>query len=123
MRKIIDMKRKIMITTLLGFLSIAVRTEAQTSLPSSPPPFYPPTPSGTLPYTPIPPQQPPQTTPSGPLVPSKETKEKGVVNPRTGEYYPGTFGGVVNPKTGVVLPKVEGGYINPQTGEVIPKKE
>ena len=123
MRKIIDIKRIITITTVLGFLSMTVGAEAQTSLPSSPPPFYPPTPSGPPPYTPIPPQQPPQTAPSGPLAPSKETKEQGVVNPRTGEYYPGTYGGVVNPQTGVVLPKVEGGYMNPQTGEVIPKKE
>ncbi len=55
-------------------------------------------------------------------VPSTGVPEKGVINPRTGEFYPGTFGGVVNPQTGVILPKVDGGYVNPQTGEFIPAK-
>ncbi len=87
------------------------------SFPSMPPQQYPPTPSSPGPpsYTPIP----PGTLPP-PAAPTRE-KEKGVVNPRTGEFYPGTYGGVIDPKTGVVLPKVEGGYQNPQTGETIPQ--
>ena len=94
-------------------------TLAQT-FPSMPPQHYPATPSSPGPpaYTPIP----PGTLP-GPAkpAPSKQEKERGTVNPRTGEFYPGTFGGVIDPKTGVVLPKVEGGYQNPQTGEIIPQ--
>ena len=116
--------KRMMITatlTLAGFLFMAIAAAAQT-FPSSPRPFYPPTPSGPLPYKPIAPP-PSQTAPSGPPAPNTGKKESGVVNPRTGEFYPGTFGGVVNPRTGVVLPKVEGGYLDPVTGEVIPKKE
>ncbi len=94
-------------------------TLAQT-FPSMPPQHYPATPSSPGPpaYTPIP----PGTLP-GPAkpAPSMQEKERGTVNPRTGEFYPGTFGGVIDPKTGVVLPKVEGGYQNPQTGEIIPQ--
>lgn len=84
------------------------------------PQHYPPTPSSPAPpaYTPIPPGRLP--APAQPTTPTGE-KEKGVVNPRTGEFYPGTHGGVMDPKTGVVLPKVEGGYQNPQTGETIPQ--
>ena len=67
---------------------------------------------------------PPVVAPAVPPPPDLKTDRPaaGVINPRTGEYNPGTFGGVVDPKTGVVLPKVEGGYANPATGEVIPKK-
>jgi hypothetical protein len=90
------------------------------SYPSMPPQHYPATPSSPGPpaYTPIP----PGTLP-GPAkpAPSMQEKERGTVNPRTGEFYPGTYGGVIDPKTGVVLPKVEGGYQNPQTGETIPQ--
>lgn len=109
----------IIVTALLAvFFSITFSVKAQT-LPSSPPPFYPPAPSGPPSYAPIPPQQaPPAQQP-----PVTGKSENGVVNPRTGEYYPGAIGGVINPQTGVVLPKVGGGYLNPQTGEVIPKKE
>lgn len=89
------------------------------SLPSSPPPFYPPTPTGPQPISP--PANPPSPLPK-PVIPSKNVPESGVMNPRTGEFYPGTFGGVTNPRTGVFLPKVEGGYLNPETGEVIPKQ-
>lgn len=114
-------KKVVISATLAGFLSMAIAVEAQT-LPSLPRPFYPPTPSGPPPYKPIAPP-PPQTAPSGPQAPTTGKKESGVVNPRTGEFYPGTIGGVINPRTGVVLPKIEGGYLNPETGEVIPKKE
>jgi hypothetical protein len=88
--------------------------------PSLPPQHYPSTPSSPGPpaYTPLPPGTVP--APAQPA-PTHQEKEKGVVNPRTGEFYPGTYGGVVNPQTGVVLPKVEGGYQNPQTGEIIPQ--
>ncbi len=121
--KKIGIKRTMIIATLTlaGFLLMAVAAAAQT-FPSSPRPFYPPAPSGPLPYKPIAPP-PPQTAPSGLPAPTTGKKESGVVNPWTGEFYPGTFGGVINPRTGVVLPKVEGGYLNPQTGEIIPKKE
>jgi hypothetical protein len=90
------------------------------SFPSMPPQQYPPTPSSPGPpaYTPIPPGGLP--APAKPTSPTQE-KERGIVNPRTGEFYPGTYGGVIDPKTGVVLPKVEGGYQNPQTGETIPQ--
>ena len=94
-------------------------TLAQT-FPSMPPQHYPATPSSPGPpaYTPIPPGTLP--SPAKPA-PSMQEKERGTVNPRTGEFYPGTYGGVIDPKTGVVLPKVEGGYQNPQTGEIIPQ--
>jgi len=90
------------------------------SFPSMPPQHYPPTPASPGPpaYTPIPPGALP--APAKPASPTGE-KERGVVNPRTGEFYQGTYGGVIDPKTGVVLPKVEGGYHNPQTGETIPQ--
>lgn len=95
------------------------------TLPSLPPHFYPPTPSSPGPpsYKPISPSPPAQAAPPAPHGPSTLNKEKGVINPRTGEFFPGAFGGVINPKTGVFLPKVDGGYQNPETGEVIPKKE
>ena len=90
------------------------------SFPSMPPQHYPPTPSSPAPpaYTPIPPGTLP--APAKPAAPIQE-KERGTVNPRTGEFYPGTYGGVIDPKIGVVLPKVEGGYQNPLTGEIIPQ--
>jgi len=90
------------------------------AFPSMPPQHYPSTPSSPGPpaYTPLPPGTLP--APAQPAPPARE-KEKGAVNPRTGEFYPGTYGGVIDPKTGVVLPKVEGGYQNPQTGETIPQ--
>jgi hypothetical protein len=69
--------------------------------------------------SPISPTSPPTPAPD---VPSKGAIEKGITNPRTGEFYPGTSGGVVNPQTGAVLPKVDGGYINPRTGEFFPAK-
>ena len=67
----------------------------------------------------------PPAAPAPPAVkpPAGTLPEKGVVNPRTGEFYPGTIGGVVNPQTGEVLPKVEGGYVNPKTGEVVPSQK
>ncbi len=111
-------KQIITYAALVGFLSIGIGAKAQT-FPSSPHPFYPPTPSGPPPYTPIPPQK----APPAQQAPSAGKPEKGVIDPRTGEFYPGTYGGVINPRTGVVLPKVQGGYLNPETGEVIPKKE
>jgi hypothetical protein len=69
----------------------------------------------------------PLPQPSVPVSPSVQPpkadgQEKGVVNPRTGEFYPGAMGGVMNPRTGEILPKVEGGYLNQRTGEVIPAK-
>jgi hypothetical protein len=112
------MKLLIITGILWEILSASAAARAQT-FPSSPPQFFPPTPTGPPAYTPIPPQQAPPVQ----QAPSPGQREKGVINPRTGEFYPGTEGGVINPQTGVVLPKVGGGYLNPQTGEVIPQKE
>lgn len=50
------------------------------------------------------------------------TINKGAINTRTGEYYPGAAGGIINPKTGQFYPDVGGGYINPKTGEFMPKQ-
>jgi len=73
--------------------------------------------------TPHPPQEAPPSPPARPeITPAPIPQpEKGVVNPRTGEYYPPVPGGVINPKSGEVLPKVNGGYINPKTGEFFPE--
>ncbi len=104
------------------FQGLAGLTMAQNSPSLFPSPrqfVFPPAP----PYSPIQPGPTPQPAPAAPPGPSTLTKEKGVVNPRTGEFLPGTFGGVIDPKTGVVWPKVEGGYHNPMTGEIIPKTE
>jgi hypothetical protein len=111
-------KNIIITSALMGFLSMANAAKAQT-FPSSPKPFYPPTPSGPLHYTPIPPQK----APSSAKPPSRPKMERGIINPWTGEFYPGTQGGVLNPRTGVFLPKVNGGYLDPETGVVIPEKE
>ena len=107
----------------VGGLLAGADVYPQSTFPSSPPPFYPPVPSAPPPYRPIPPQAPPQTGTPAPSVPYSGHREQGVVNPRTGEFYPGTYGGVVDPSTGVVLPRVNGGYINPQTGEIIPRNQ
>lgn len=101
------------------FLKVAQNLKFSPSLPSSPSPFYPPTITAPQPISP--PANPP-SIPSQPAIPSRNAPQTGVTNPRTGEFYPGTFGGVTNPRTGVFLPKVEGGYLNPETGEVIPKQ-
>jgi hypothetical protein len=86
---------------------------------------------GPTPPLVINPERTPPKAPSPPIAlpppavkpPAGTIPEKGVVNPRTGEFYPGTIGGVVNPQTGEVLPKVEGGYINPKTGELLPAQK
>jgi len=114
----IGTKQIIITVALAGLLSAENGAKAQT-FPSSPHPFYPPIPSGLPSYTPIPPQKAPPTQ----QVPSAGKPEKGVIDPRTGEFYPGVYGGVINPRTGVVLPKVESGYLNPETGEVIPNQK
>ena len=125
MKRRINSGRIVVTAVLVGFLMIGVKVNAQRPFPSSPPQFFPPTPSspGAQPYKPIPPASPPQVAPSVPQGPSTMIKEKGVINPRTGEFYQGAFGGAIDPKTGVFLPKVGGGYQNPETGEVVPKQE
>ena len=100
-------------------LKVAQNLRFPQSLPSSPAPLYPPIIAPPQPVSP--PTNPPPPSPK-PVIPSKNAPESGITNPRTGEFYPGTFGGVTNPRTGVFLPKVEGGYLNPETGEVIPKQ-
>jgi len=112
--------RIIIIASFIGLLILWNFTPAEAaSLPSSPPPFYPPT--ITL-LQPISPPANPPSVPSQPAIPSRNAPEAGVVNPRTGEFYPGTLGGVTNPRTGVFLPKIKGGFFNPETGEIIPKQ-
>jgi len=114
----IDIKQIIITVALSGVFLAGIGAEAQI-FPSSPRPFYPPIPSGPPSYTPIPPQK----APPAQRGPSAGLPEKGVTDPRTGEFYPGVYGGVMNPRTGIILPKVEGGYLNPETGEVIPNKK
>ena len=47
---------------------------------------------------------------------------QGAIDPRTGEFYPGTGGGgLINPRTGEVYPGTAGGWINPGTGEFYPR--
>ncbi len=116
-------KQLLVLLLSVGALLVGAAVHGQSTFPSSPPPFYPPVPSAPPPYKPIPPQAPSQPGPPGSHVPYTGHREQGVINPRTGEFYPGTYGGVVDPSTGVVLPKVDGGYVNPQTGEVIPRRE
>jgi hypothetical protein len=110
----------IMVAILILLLAGGTTRVFSQSFPSMPPRSFPPAPAtpGPPAYTPIPPQTiPPPATGGSPTL----EKEKGTVNSRTGEFYPGTYGGVIDPRTGVVLPKVGGGYQNPQTGETIPQ--
>jgi hypothetical protein len=102
-----------------GILKVAQNLRFPSSLPSSPPPLYPAT---IAPPRPLPPPANPPTPPPQPVIPLKNVPESGITNPRTGEFYPGTFGGVTNPRTGTFMPKVDGGYLNQETGEVIPKR-
>ena len=60
--------------------------------------------------------------PPGPQTPSTVRPEKGIIDPKSGDFYPGVFGGAINPKTGDFLPKTGGGFINPRTGEFLPAK-
>lgn len=113
-----SVKNIIILATLIGLLSIPIGAKAQT-FPSSPKPFYPPTLSGPPAYTPIPPQK----APAPSQIPSRPKVEKGIINPWTGEFYPGVYGGVINPRTGAFLPKIYGGYLDPETGVVVPKRE
>ena len=83
---------------------------------------------GASPYqipspTPLSPLPTPAPTPAPtPQTPSTVRPEKGVIDPRSGDFYPGVFGGAINPKTGDFLPKTGGGFINPRTGEFFPAK-
>ncbi len=108
----------LIVISLIGPLMLGPFAPAEpASLPSSPPPFYPPVVTAPQPAPPVI----APSVPAKPAVPSGNGLERGVTNPRTGEFYPGAIGGVINPRTGVFLPKVEGGYFNPETGDVIPK--
>jgi len=106
-----------------GTLLIPAPVQGQSPSPFSPPSFHPPVVPAPPPYKPIPPQRPPQAGPLDPNAPYTAQREQGVLNPRTGEFYPGSYGGVIDPRTGVLFPRVNGGYVNPQTGEVIPRRE
>jgi len=114
-------KRTILILTTLSILFSWISwTFAQEGILKGPTPPLVINPERTPPKAPSPPiaLPPPSVKPPAGTIP-----EKGVVNPRSGEFYPGTIGGVVNPQTGEVLPKVEGGYINPKTGEFLPAQK
>jgi hypothetical protein len=103
------------IITLVFFPSLAFGQEGFLRGPTPPLGINPAPPKApTLPASPPPPAVKP---------PAGVMPEKGTINPRTGDFYPGTIGGVVNPKSGEVLPKVEGGYINPKTGDVLPEQK
>jgi hypothetical protein len=102
-----------------GILKVAQNLRFPSSLSSSPPPLYPAT---AAPLQPLPPPPNSPTPSPQPVIPPKNAPESGITNPRTGEFYPGTFGGVTNPRTGAFMPKVDGGYLNQETGEVIPKR-
>ena len=97
-----------------GFIiSVQILNEPRQLFPPTPPALNPP-PSSPTPVPPAPPL--PPKAQKGPA-----DLEKGVINPRTGEFFPGAQGGVINPRTGDFLPRVDGGYLNPKTGEVIPR--
>ena len=86
-------KRAILILTTLSILfSWASWTFAQEGILRGPTPPLVINPERTPPKAPSPPiaLPPPSVKPPAGTVP-----EKGVVNPRTGEFYPGTIGGVV----------------------------
>jgi hypothetical protein len=129
MKRCLSSKRSMVLATItlslvimLAFQDLTMLARAQNSpfvFPSPRQFVIPPAP----PYSPIQPGPTPQPARPAPPGPSTITKEKGVVNPRTGEFLPGTFGGVIDPETGFVWPKVEGGYRNPMTGEIIPNTE
>jgi hypothetical protein len=123
-RYIVYMKFFSVLALFLLVVSLAPGLQAQmnsSALPSSPAPIYPPRVAPSAPPSAYRPVTPPNPSPAV-VPPRPDTPGGGVVNPWTGEFYPGTFGGVVNPRTGEVLPKVDGGYYNPQTGEFIPRK-
>lgn len=69
----------------------------------------------------------PLVTPNSPTphypspVPSAPIPQRGVVDPRTGQYLPPVRGGVINPGTGEIYPDTGAGYVNPRTGQIIPK--
>ena len=77
---------------------------------------------GPTPPLVINPERTPPKAPSPPIAlpppsvkpPAGTIPEKGVLNPRTGEFTPEPSAGVVNPQTGEVLPKVEGGCVDSQ---------
>jgi hypothetical protein len=79
-----------------------------------------PAPSAPLPEVAVPPSPVPAPKPQGP---STIAPDKGAFNPRTGEFYPGTFGGAYNPRTGNFYPKVNGGYLDYQNGTLLPEKK
>ncbi len=57
-----------------------------------------------------------------PVQPAPQQENRGVVNPRTGEYLQPSGKGVYNPRTGDYYIPSGNGYYNPRTGEFIPRK-
>lgn len=92
-------------------ISVQILNEPRQLFPPTPPALKPPS------YSPVAPPPPPPPKDRG----APTDLEKGVTDPRTGDFFPGAKGGVTNPRTGDFLPKVDGGYLNPKTGEVIPR--
>lgn len=63
--------------------------------------------------------------PQAPAVPPVQApvRNKGAMDPRTGEFYPPQGEGIINPRTGEYYPPIRGeGFINPKTGEFYPRK-
>jgi len=92
-----------------NIISVQIFNDPRQLFPPTPPALRPPA------YSPVVPPPPPKDRATPP------DQEKGVIDPRTGDFFPGVKGGVTNPRTGDFLPKVDGGYLNPKTGEVIPR--
>lgn len=55
-------------------------------------------------------------------VPDTPVPQRGVVDPKTGQYLPPAQGGVINPRTGEFYHDTGPGYVNPRTGQIIPKR-
>lgn len=57
-----------------------------------------------------------------PPIPSAPIPQRGVVDPKTGQYLPPVRDGVINPRTGEFYRDTGAGYVNPRTGQIIPKR-
>lgn len=55
-------------------------------------------------------------------VPDTSVPQRGVVDPKTGQYLPPARDGVINPRTGEFYHDTGPGYVNPRTGQIIPKR-
>jgi len=55
-------------------------------------------------------------------VPPRSDRNRGAVNPFTGEFYPPSGRGVINPWTGEYYPPAGNGFFNPRTGQWFPRR-